>query len=325
MSREKYCDNWSVRCVALIILLAGAALAQRVADPAQLPAVVRDFRPDQVHQTLPCTVRHANPYLEFGRRFQAGYVAQIPLNLYQGGGHHWYIVFRVTPARGRTVLFLDSLDVPTPAGWDFDAQIGGAFILGEGRYDVKWSLFDDEGRVCRQERPLDSRPAKDDRLAQFSIPTGAVRDLSFQPTIVSASGATKGPRQITVLLNSILLSAPWLAATHNADSYVGTGQLWGNLLSILEIMVKRSSEASVRLVVFSLHENREVLREDNFALSEIAHVAHLADGTKPWTVNVGTLQNRGKGWSLLANLVKQEMQANSPSDAVLFLGFFLCF
>ena len=147
-----------MRCIAVALLCAGAAPAQHVTTIDKLPAAVNGFFAVRTQTPLPCSVTPTQPALNFGFRFQAGYTLRTSLDPYQNGKHHWDIAFRVTPEDipGQPVYFADSIDVPATLRPDFVALASGAFLVGEGRYDVKWNLLDDLGRVCRQEWTLDA-------------------------------------------------------------------------------------------------------------------------------------------------------------------------
>jgi hypothetical protein len=130
---------------AAILLFAQAASAQTVVDPSQLPAAVRDLNPNQRHEPLPCTVRQVEPTLNFGLRLQTGSVLQVPVGPHSGAGHHWYLVFRVTPENSsrQPVYFMDSVDIPAVFEPESVAAVRGLFLVGEGRYQVSFSLLDD--------------------------------------------------------------------------------------------------------------------------------------------------------------------------------------
>src|SRR5690242_15209402 len=84
-------------CVALA---GGTARAQFVVNAARLSERSRNFdwRPDD--QALNCSVAQIRPALNYGFRFQAGYVVRVPMNQYRGKGHRWTIMMRVTPENG---------------------------------------------------------------------------------------------------------------------------------------------------------------------------------------------------------------------------------
>ena len=82
-----------MRYGAALLFCAGTALAQQVTSLDKLPAAVSGFDDGRTHDTQPCTVQLVKPALNFGFRFQTGYVLETSLDPYLGGRHHWYIVF----------------------------------------------------------------------------------------------------------------------------------------------------------------------------------------------------------------------------------------
>lgn len=297
-------------------LLAVNTAAQTVVDPARLPPEVRGFDPNAVHLPVPCAVDPIQPSLNFGLRFETGYVLSVPLHVYHGSGHRWSLVFRVMPEGGRPVYFLDSVEVPAVPQPDAVGAVRGFFLLGEGHYEVKWSLLDDQGRICRKEWTLD---AKAPRGEQVLMPPGSAGDLSWSPI---HSGGVGYPRRITVLLNAALPAAPSTrrtAANAFDEAGVAAGK-WATLVNLFRTLLERLPAASVRVVVFNLDQQRELFRQDGFTTDGINRVAHAADGLEQWAVDYRALQNKTAAWDLLANLVTQEIHAAPPSDEVVFLG-----
>ena len=306
-----------VRLGVIAGLLTAGTAAQTVIDPSQLPPEVQGFDPNTVHLPVPCEVDPIEPSLNFGLRFETGYVLHVPLKIYQGKRHRWNLVFRVTPQGGRPVYFLDSVDVPAVPQTNAVGEVSGFFLLGEGHYEVKWSLLDDAGRVCRKVWTLD---AKTQHNEQVLMPPGTAGDLSWSPAHTAATGY---PRRITVLLNAALPAAP------QATGNTGTGAVedaslvagkWATLVNLFRTLLERLPAAWVRVVVFNLDRQRELFRQDGFTTDQINRVAHAADGLGQWAVDYRVLGNKTAAWDLLASLVTREIQAAPPSDEVVFLG-----
>jgi len=308
--------RWERLGVMAVLLTAGIA-AQTAIDPSQLPPAVQGFDPNAVHLPAPCEVVPIEPSLNFGLRFETGYVLRVPLKIYQGKRHRWNLVFRVTPQDGRPVYFLDSVDVPEVPQPDAVGEVSGFFLLGEGHYEVKWSLLDDLGRVCRKEWTLD---AKAQHNEQVLMPPGTAGDLSWSPAHTAPSGY---PRRITVLLNAALPAAGRAAGntgTRAAEDASPVAGKWATLVNLFRTVLERLPATWVRVVVFNLDQQRELFRQDGFTTDDINRVAHAADGLEQWAVDYSVLRNKTGAWDLLASLVTREIQAAPPSDEVLFLG-----
>lgn len=277
---------------------------------------MKNLDPSTPHSTLPCSISPIKPELNFGFRFQTGYLLRLPLNLYHGPGHRWYIVFRVTPEGGNRepVYYLDTIDLPPVLRPEFVADVLGLFLVGKGNYEVTWSLLDDLGRVCRESWSVEARLDRSQRSVQMAIPPNTSGDLSWHP--ISRDSAKAHPLQLTVLLNAALPSRPGAFGKHGGFVY----NQWGSLLGMLSSLLESLPAARVQLIVFNLDQQRELLRLNPFTLEGMQRVSHAANGTDQWSVDYRVLQHPTGAWDLLEQLVNQELYAAEPADAVIFLG-----
>jgi hypothetical protein len=76
----------------------------------------------------------------------------------------------------------------------------------------------------------------------------------------------------------------------------------------------------VRLVVFNLEQQKEILRRDGFTFDALPEVAQALNAVQPATVDYRALQHPGSTADFIQNLIKQEVHAPEPSDTVVFLG-----
>jgi hypothetical protein len=238
----------------IVAIFVRFALAQNVTLPEQLPKVVRDFGPGAAHGELPCSVEVLEPELNFASRFRAGYVVRAPLNAYPGGGHHWTVVFSVTPREGsgQPVLLTDSIALPE-APSDAMEEVHGLFLLGEGHCHVKWSMLDDLGRVARKEWDLEAKATGKEKI---TMPSGVAGDLAWRSS--AEVPASVSPQRVTLLVN--------IARTG--------GYPWTKLLATLAPLLDSLSSASVRLVLFDLPQQCELFREDRFTLNGMNRLVH---------------------------------------------------
>ncbi len=92
------------------------------------------------------------------------------------------------------------------------------------------------------------------------------------------------------------------------------------LMSTVSSLLERVPARSVRLVLFNLDQQKELYRKEDFQLHEMAQVSQAMTGIELSLVDFQVLQNKRGHVDLLADLVNREMQAQPPSDVVLFLG-----
>jgi hypothetical protein len=92
--------------------------------------------------------------------------------------------------------------------------------------------------------------------------------------------------------------------------------LFNGLIGLLE----RLPTSSVRLIMFNLEMQRELLRRENFTFSDLDRVAEVLKGLELGVVQVDVLEKPKGHVDLLASLLDDEIRSPSPSDAVIFLG-----
>jgi hypothetical protein len=313
-----------MRQLILATLLAAVSSAQTLINPADIPAATKALEYHEGEKNLRCDVLPSKPALNFGLRLQAGYLLEVPLVQYYGAGHTWTTTLRVTPEGGRAPAYLtDRIDLPVTSHPEFTAQTTGTFLLGEGRYHVEFAVTDDTGRICRKEWQIAAAPDRSERSIKVAMPPGAVADLSYSPTAGSAPAGTPVPRRITVLMNSSppykprIRFQPGTMVPGGPPEFVDYREA---LLGILSSLLEKLPGTAVRLAVFDLDQQREVLRQDNFTLKDMAKAAHAADDLEHWVVTVRELQEQPGKWGLLANLIRREINEPEQSDVILFLG-----
>jgi hypothetical protein len=73
-------------------------------------------------------------------------------------------------------------------------------------------------------------------------------------------------------------------------------------------------------VVFSLDQEKTLLRQDALAPGALGRVAQALNGAELGLVDYHVLQNPKGYVGFLAGLMNQELRAETPSDVVVFLG-----
>jgi hypothetical protein len=303
-----------MRPLAIALLLASACAAQVIVDPARFGSVVKALERQADEKPLRCEVTPIKPSLNFGFRFQAGYVAHVPMNQYSGPGHGWAMLTRITPeSGGRQPVYLASrVGLPPIPKTKVDVEVGGGYLLGEGRYDVNWALLDDTGRICRGSWRVNAKLGRRERQVKLAMPPDTVADFTLRGRSEGKRGADDAaPIRLTVLLNAAPLSA--LRTRLRANDRV-------ILLGLLSSLLERVPARSVRLVVFNLDQRETLLRQDAFAPHALDRVAQSLNGLELGRVDYHVLQNPHGHLDFLAGLMNQELRAEAPSDVVVILG-----
>lgn len=106
------------------------------------------------------------------------------------------------------------------------------------------------------------------------------------------------------------------------NPYVFKLRAWDRsfLMSSLASLLQQTPCADVRLIAFSLQQQREIFRQEHFDKSGFVKLSQAVGDLELGVISVHDLQGR-LGWvSLLAGLSNQEVIAHDPSDVVIFLG-----
>jgi hypothetical protein len=303
-----------MRAALLCLLLAQAAHAQNVINPARLSPHLREMEGSWDEKPLDCTVTPLRPQLNYSFRIQAGYTVRVPMNQYQGSGHGWFFLMRITPQRAgaKPVYLAARTRLPDVPKTKVEVEVGGGYLLGEGRYDVRWLLFDDQERVCRKDWTIEAKLTHAERTARVAMPPNTVDAFSLRgsPNAARTKDDTR-PFKVTILMHVAPIS-PRRTRLRATDQMM--------LIGSLSALMERLPAQSVRMVAFNLDQQREIYRADQFTADGIERVWQAMGKMELDLVDYQTLLNKQGHIDLVANLVNQEIHAEKPSDAVLILG-----
>jgi hypothetical protein len=303
-----------MRSLAIALLLASACAAQAIVDSAKFGSIFKNLERQAGEKPLLCEVTPIKPALNFGFRFQAGYVVRVPMSQYSGPGHGWAMVTRITPEGGgqQPVYLASRVRLPPIPKTKIELEVGGGYLLGEGRYDVNWVMLDDTGRVCSNSWRVDAKLGRHERQVKVAMPRNTVGEFSLRGPSDRKRGADDAaPFRLTVLLHAAPLF-PFRTRLRAGDRVM--------LLGLLSSLLERVPARSVRLVIFNLDQQQTLLRQDAFAPDALDQVAQALNGLELGRVDYHVLQNPLGHVDFLAGLMNLELSAEAPSDVVVFLG-----
>src|ERR1035437_3578544 len=302
---------------ALILALAACttAPAQSIVNPNRLRSVIAQLEAAQAgEQALRCQVSAMKPVLNYSFRYQAGYMVTVPMNQYLGSGHGWTVLTRITPAGGdsKPVYLLSRIPLPQVPKTNIEVRVGGGYLLGEGAYTVRWLMRDDTGRVCRKNWRVDVHLSHADRQVKVAMPPDTVWELGLRGSrTLPPPTDDAAPLRLTIFLHTAPLF-PRRTRMRPTDMIT--------LMSTVSSLLERVPARSVRLVLFNLDQQKELYRKEGFLLRDMAQVSQAMTNIELGLVDFQVLQNKRGHVDLLADLVNREIEAQPPSDVVLFLG-----
>lgn len=286
-----------------------------VNNPNRLRNVIAQLEgPQPGEKPLRCDVSALKPVLNFSFRYQAGYMVSVPMNQYMGAGHGWTVLTRITPESGdrKPVYLLSRIPLPQVPKTNVEVRVGGGYLLGEGVYRVSWMMLDNTGRVSRKSWRVDVHRSHADRRVKVAMPPDTVWEIGLRGSRTFPQGTDDAAAlRLTIFL-------------HTAPLFPRRTRLRPNdmvtLMSTVSALLERVPARSVRLVLFNLEQQKELLRKENFLLQEMWQVSQAMTNVELGLVDYQVLQNKRGHVDLLTDLVNRETQAQPPSDVVLFLG-----
>ena len=307
-------DSSMYRVAALLLFTTATLPAQVMVSERRLGSSLSLFADSVPAATIRCSVSPIQPQLNYGFRFQAGYVVSIPMNQFQGAGHRWRMITRIIPEDGekRPVYLVSAFALPVIPETKMEVQVGGGYLLGEGAYNVRQVLLDETGRTCRRDWRVDARLSRGESKVRVALPPGTVSDLSLRGSRVPPPPPDDArPIRLTILLHAAPASP---RRTHLRQNDILT------LLASVSSVIERVPTTSVRLVAFNLDQQKELFRKDGFGLADLPAVGEAMTRMELNLVDAKVLQNRRGHVETIAGLVNAELTDPAPADAVVFLG-----
>ena len=269
------------------------------------------FDPRPGEPRLRCEVAPVKPSLGFTFRFQAGYEMRVPLSQYTGEGHRWTVAVRVTPEGGLPVYFVQRFRLPKIPEPNCSRRSEAVTWWAKGATASRGSCWTTPGGFTARTGAWQARLGLGERNVKVAIPPGTVSQFSLVGVRPSSAATDAAPLRLTILLHAASLS-PGRTRLRAADLFL--------LITTLSSLLEQLPSRSIKLVVFNLDQQKEIFRQDGFTPAELDQVWQSMSGLELGVVDYRTLGNRRGAIDLLESLVDEEYRAQTPSDAVVFLG-----
>jgi hypothetical protein len=294
------------------ILLGGSQPEGRVLIMASDATILDTNEP---RKDLPCTVTPQKPQLGFDLKFHAGYEVSLPMKDLNGGDDVLTMIFRITPQKHpeKPIYFTQKIAVPKLADdVGGTAYLDGAFVLGEGAYQVDWMMRDHSERICSSYWSSSAELSAKDRGVKMAIRPEKVESFDAEPFRQEppvSRDETNG-LHVKVLVNFAPQQS--LAASMQPLDTAA-------LVSILRNISREPRIGKFSIVAFNMQEQRVVYRQDLADQIDFPALGASLDSLKLGTVHVRQLEQKHPETEFLSQLIKKEMATDHP-DAVIFAG-----
>ncbi|HEX4165309.1 MAG TPA: hypothetical protein VHZ55_07535 [Bryobacteraceae bacterium] len=212
----------------------------------------------QANGGLKCKVEEVKPFLDFGFRFEAGFVATCPISEFGGRKTAIGTVLRIKAENKRPVMLGQSFSVPAmrpemQARTDLkhvhnDVEFSGVFAAGEGNYQVELAIFDEHRRVHQKLWKIRAETRGKERQASLSMQASSVSAIAFPPW----AGTTDDGKglHLAILLDAAPMnpySRRLRAWDHSSFSRGSGGSQLGLILSVFQKRVRVWNTIRVRV------------------------------------------------------------------------------
>lgn len=273
---------------------------------------------EESRKDLPCTVTSIKPVLGFDFRFRSGYQVTVPLKELSDQAGYLTMVFRVVPAdRPDQPIYL-SQHVPVPEIEEDakgDADLQGAFSIGEGKYHVSWLMRDRSERICSSSWDIEASLPLKDRPMPLSIAPDAVLTADVQPF------REEPPVQRTDRDGALNLKVIVNFAPQDSSSAVLEPLDTNALVAILRSIARDPRVDKFSLVAFNMQEQRVIYRQEEASQIDFPGLGEAIKTLNLGRIDVKQLIQKHGDVEFLADLMTKEIKGNQDQpDAVIIAG-----
>ena len=266
---------------------------------------------------LPCTVTTVKPELGFDFTYHTGFQVNIPIRTLTGAEDTLTILFRVISKDSPedAVYLTQKFEVPLmERGASGEAELQGAFLVGEGKYHVDWLMRNRSGHVCSTYWDFEAKPGKKDGQTAHWIEPGLVLAAGSQ-SLFKEDPPVERNRQSQQLRVGIIVN---FAPQNQRSNILNEDDLQG-LVAILRKISRDPSIREYSLVACSIRAQRVIYRQENGT-----HIDLPAIGSALSEANLGTVDVKQLTWKngetrFLADLITEEAKKDNL-DALIFVS-----
>ncbi len=277
--------------------------------------------PAAAQRMLKCKAAIAQPRLDFEFRFFTGYRVSIPAREMLGPQRPVIVQVTITAAGLEDVepvkLQRSELAGPIPERLKGrTVEVSGSFVVGEGRYDVLWQMYDSLGAYCEARWRIEAKRRRGERDLRLSIAPGEVgesRVYVFRPERIEAEGGE--PLAIKVFLNL----DPWRGRRRRSTRAGVRLFEFVPRLAALRAVARHPRVGRIALVAYSVEEQTVYHRQELDDRIELSKVEEAMENLSPAFVSIDQL-GREKPREFFAETLATDLPGEEEVDGYVFIG-----
>jgi len=266
---------------------------------------------------LQCTVTPTKPVLEFDFAFHSGFEVRVPMKELAGWGNELTVLFRVVPQnrKDEAIYMWGKLHVPPlEESVNGDAEIRGAFVLGEGRYHVDWLMRDQHSRVCANFWDVEAKLSPKDMAVKSWIPDSTFAH-AVKTTFFAEEPWVRRETGVDLLNVDIIVN---FAPQKPGSAILDTGDLQG-LVGILRRIARDPRIGEYSLVACSLETQQVLYRQESGSRIDFPALGEALKTLRLGRVDVKSLASKNGLAEFVARLVGEQSKEQGP-DALIIVG-----
>ena len=298
------------------LLAAGIAFAQ----PSDQPIPAEDdpaYFVANAHQPLKCSKSHLDPRLDFHFRFFTGYTIDIPLKQLVAPQNTFEVVLDVRPLSDleqEPFLYRDSIRIGSvEKGLRGEVSLTGAFVVGEGDYEVAWHIKDSYGRGCSLAWEIEAKLPRRSQDVKLSMKPGEI-DSAYTNLFGREVNvrATQGPDYRVKIL------ASFDSPRRRRQAMLHIGDVLP-VLAALRALLRDPRYVQFSVLAYSVEDQEVLLRQGFEDGIDFPALGEAVKKLSPATVGFEQL-GENKDRDFLADLIVGELENTEDVDALIFLG-----
>ena len=269
---------------------------------------------DKLEMRLSCRVVPFPARLSFGFQHWTGYDIAMPVKQFetQGRQRPMVMAIRVIPQMvgAKASYFYSKAAFPRKVPEKFwsmrnvEMNLGGGWVVGEGKFNVSLWVMDLSGRKCRKDWKVEAKATG----VPLRTGPGEVAESGME----SWKGLTGGSGKVSLLLHAApMIRRRVMTKLSSWDRAV--------LMQSLRSLLDTGGFASANVKVFDFDGRRVIFEAENFGSADYERLSDALLGLNLGTVSYETLKGPDEE-QFLGRLIRQEVDRKQPSDAVVFLG-----
>jgi hypothetical protein len=256
------------------------------------------------------------PRLGFNLMFHTGYHVKVPLRALAGKENVLTILFRVTAEdrRDRPAYFRQEIRVPLMKDdQNGDATLEGAYLVGQGKYQVDWLMRDRDERFCASFWDIEGRLRVKEAVLGEVVASDVVTPVEVDPFAGGVSRKKKHPGRTLSVRIAVNFNP------RDPANAILTHEDIEGFSAILRIISREPRIGRYSVVACSLYTRQVIYQQDGASQIDLPHLGKSLANLSLGRVSIDQLAMNGGESDFIAGLIAGNAGEDLP-DAIILIS-----